>query len=93
MKKHDLFENTLIFFASDNGASGEGASYSRDVPEGRLLGDRGSYGRIDGIGANAFNTPFIAGKSTLWQGGIGTPMIAHWPDDPPNLPLGRDSRM
>jgi arylsulfatase len=77
LKKNNLWDNTLIFFLSDNGASGEGNPTV--IPEGGLLGDRGTRARIDRIGAQMCNTPFRGNKSNLNEGGIGTPMIVHWP--------------
>jgi arylsulfatase len=77
LKEKGLWENTLIFFCSDNGASGEGDTTV--IPEGGLLGDRGTQARIDSIGAQMCNTPFRGNKSTLHEGGNCTPMIVHWP--------------
>ena len=77
LKKNDLFDNTAIFFLSDNGASAEG-SY-KPFPAGQRLGDRGTDGRILDEGAAVSNTPMRGNKSTLFEGGIGTPMIFHWP--------------
>ncbi|EDM28494.1 arylsulfatase (aryl-sulfate sulphohydrolase) [Lentisphaera araneosa HTCC2155] len=77
LKKNDLWDNTLIFFMSDNGASGEGSETM--IPKGGKLGARGTRARIDGIGAQMCNTPFRGNKSTLNEGGVATPMIAHWP--------------
>jgi len=79
LKKNDLFDNTAIFFASDNGASAEGGGGMVTVPPGKHLGDRGTEGRIEDVGAAVCNTPMIGFKSSLWNGGISTPMIFHWP--------------
>lgn len=67
-------QNTLIFFASDNGASAEIV----DLGEGRI----GSMTRWSSLGpdwANVANTPFRKFKNTSHGGGIGTPLIAWWP--------------
>ncbi len=77
LKKNDLFDNTAIFFASDNGASAEGVAPI--IPPDQRLGDRGTGARINVVGAAVCNTPMRGFKSSLWEGGMGTPMIFHWP--------------
>jgi arylsulfatase A-like enzyme len=77
LKKNDLFDNTAIFFMSDNGASAEGVAPI--IPPGQRLGDRGTLARINDVGAAVCNTPMRGFKSSLWEGGMGTPMIFHWP--------------
>ncbi|GAB6164216.1 hypothetical protein JCM19992_02160 [Thermostilla marina] len=77
LKANDLFDNTAIFFLSDNGASAEG--HPTIIPPGRRLGDRGTHGRLNAVGASVCNTPMRGFKSTLYEGGIATPMIFHWP--------------
>ncbi len=77
LKKNRLFDNTAIFFMSDNGASAEGVPAK--LPIEMQMGDRGTEKRINDVGAAVCNTPFRGHKSTLFEGGIGTPMIFHWP--------------
>jgi len=78
LKQNDLLDNTVIFFMSDNGASAEGNPTI--IPPGRKMGDRGTHSRLNGLGASVCNTPMRGHKSSLYEGGIGTPMIFHWPD-------------
>ncbi len=74
-------DNTLIIFLSDNGACAEpynefgGGEMSdiNDPDNGGIV----SYGRG---WANLSNTPFREYKNRPQEGGIATPMIAHWPD-------------
>ena len=72
-------ENTLVLFLSDNGASPEDITgrnlNNPDVP----IGLRGSYVAYREPWANASNTPFRLYKSWTQEGGIATPLIAHWP--------------
>lgn len=71
----NAMDNTLILFVSDNGASAEVVN----------LDDYGAIGtltRWTSLGpdwANVSNTPLRYYKNWSHEGGIKTPMIAHWP--------------
>ncbi|MEM8954072.1 MAG: arylsulfatase [Verrucomicrobiota bacterium] len=70
-------ENTLILFLVDNGASAE-----RPNSKGAPMEPWGSVGTFEAIGkywANVANTPLRLQKAKSHEGGINTPMIAHWP--------------
>ncbi len=70
-------DNTLILFLVDNGASAESPNRKGAPPQ-----PWGSVGTFESIGqnwANATNTPLRFWKVTSHEGGINTPMIAHWP--------------
>ena len=78
LKSTGDYDNTLILFASDNGACA-----STDKPAG---GDRsGVFGGVNsyecmGLSwANVSNTPFRFYKLKSYEGGTTTPLIAHWP--------------
>lgn len=71
-------ENTLIFFLSDNGACAEGGLLGGGKKE--ILGGREGYFLTYGQSwANASATPFRTYKHWIHEGGIGTPLIVHWP--------------
>lgn len=75
LKDQGVYENTLILFCSDNGA----CPFERT--KGRYLKpwDPESYWTYDASWAHAGNTPFRLYKQNQHEGGISSPMIAHWP--------------
>ncbi|MBE8721145.1 sulfatase [Sphingobacterium sp. Ka21] len=79
LKRQGKFDNTLIVFLSDNGASAENIDGRKLNVPGVKPGQRGSYVAYDEPWANASNTPYTMYKSCTEEGGIITPFIAHWP--------------
>jgi arylsulfatase A-like enzyme len=77
LRQREELENTLILFMSDNGGNAESG-----VP-GRLAGDHPGDGRSDVFVGECWatlnNTPFVRFKHFTDEGGIATPLIAHWP--------------
>jgi arylsulfatase len=80
LKSLAAFDDTLILFLSDNGA----CPFQRTRPATRekmlLPYDPDSYWTYDRGWAHAGNTPFREYKQNQHEGGICTPMIAHWPN-------------
>jgi arylsulfatase len=80
LKAMGQYENTLIMFAADNGASAEqinrGDKHHRDAP----LGSAKSYVCLGPGWSTAANTPFRLHKHWNHEGGISSPLIVHWPD-------------
>jgi len=77
LKERGVLDDTLILFMSDNGSSDEGGLHGKDGS-----GTPGSAESDVFLGrawANAGGTPFRLYKKNSHEGGIATPLIAHWP--------------
>lgn len=75
-------DNSLIFFLTDNGACAEGGLLGGGKAE--LLGTKEGYMLSYGQSwANVSATPFRMYKHWVHEGGIGTPLIVHWPNATP----------
>lgn len=78
LKSRGVLDNTLVLFMSDNGGNAEAG------PDGRANGP-GTLGSADSVvfcgesWAFLENTPFRRYKHYAHEGGISTPLIAHWP--------------
>jgi arylsulfatase A-like enzyme len=79
LKAMGAYENTMIVFASDNGASAEimvrGHGHDQQAP----LGSERTFLCLGPGWSSAANTPFRLHKTWVHEGGIATPMIVHWP--------------
>lgn len=79
LKTMEVFDNTLIFFASDNGASAEIMVRNGGHDPLASPGSAASYLCLGPGFSSACNTPFRRHKTWVHEGGISTPLIAHWP--------------
>ena len=93
LKETGQYENTIIFFMTDNGASPErylDAGFDRPsmTRSGQPILQPGAYpapgpetsaSSIGEAWAGALNTPFRYWKSESFHGGTATPMIVQWP--------------
>ncbi len=91
LKETGEWNNTVIFFLSDNGACAEWDPYGFDKLDSPLnilhtgadlkkVGGPDSYVSYGSGWANVGNTPWRLYKHYEQEGGIRTPMIVHWPD-------------
>lgn len=77
LKERGMYENTLILFLSDNGGNAE--SGPQGITKGDPLGGPDSNVFLGMTWATLNNTPFRRYKHFTHEGGISTPLIAHWP--------------
>ncbi|MGC6582988.1 MAG: arylsulfatase [Akkermansiaceae bacterium] len=75
LKKEGIYENTVIFFCSDNGA----CPFDRTRGKNLKPWDPKSYWCYDVGWASVGNTPFRLYKQNQHEGGIASPMIARVP--------------
>ena len=89
LRQRGELDNTLLLFLHDNGGNAEGG------PDGITRGT----GPVGGPQSEVFlgkswatlnNTPFVRYKHFTHEGGISTPLIAHWPA---GIPAGRNGRL
>ena len=80
IRKMGAWENTLIFFLSDNGASAEimvrGDGHDPKQP----MGSAFTYLCLGPGWSTTCNTPFRRHKTWVHEGGCATPLIVHWPE-------------
>lgn len=92
LKAKGMYENTLIVFSSDNGASSENYNIgdfdrhnmTRDgemvIHDAAVPGGQLSYNYLGTGWAGAVNTPFRYWKTQSFHGGVAAPTIIKWPE-------------
>ena len=88
LKNTGRFDNTLVIFLSDNGASsevirgkqGRHGSFPRGGTTPAIMpGPKDTYASFGPEWANVSNTPFRLYKKDTCEGGTATPLVVHWP--------------
>ncbi|MDH7502448.1 MAG: arylsulfatase [Verrucomicrobiota bacterium] len=79
LKAMNALDNTIVFFASDNGASAEIMVRDGGHDPAAPPGSAKSYLCLGPGFSSACNTPFRRHKTWVHEGGISTPFIVHWP--------------
>ncbi|WP_205702914.1 arylsulfatase [Botryobacter ruber] len=76
LKEKNQLDNTLILFMSDNGACAEFISSGKSK---EVNGQEDTFESYRIQWANLGSTPFKEYKHYTYEGGIASPLIAHWP--------------
>jgi arylsulfatase len=80
LTKAQLLDNTLVLYLQDNGACAETVGRAKkDGQDPPMPGPADTYLAYGQGWANVSNTPFRHYKHFVHEGGISTPLIAHWP--------------
>jgi arylsulfatase A-like enzyme len=74
-----VFDDTLILFVSDNGASAEQIIRGDMNDPTARPGSAKSYLCLGPGWSSAANTPFRLHKSWVHEGGVSSPLVVHWP--------------
>ena len=79
LKQQKKLENTLVMFASDNGACAEGSGAKIKSTKLEDFGTVASYETVGKDWATVQNTPLRNWKNYSHEGGIRSPLIIRWP--------------
>ena len=73
------WDNTLIIFASDNGASAELMVRGDGHDQQAAPGSAGTFLCLGPGWSSVANTPFRRHKTWVHEGGVSTPLVVQWP--------------
>ena len=75
----NAWDDTLVMFMSDNGASAEIMVRGSGHDPAASPGSEATYLCLGPGWSNAANTPLRRHKTWVHEGGISTPLVVHWP--------------
>jgi len=78
IKKMGAYDDTVIFFVSDNGASAEQIIRGDMNDPSAAPGSGKSYLCLGPGWSSSSNSPFRLHKSWVHEGGISSPLVVHW---------------
>ena len=78
LRDRGVLDDTLVLFMSDNGGNAESGVPGRLEGPGEFGGPKSTV-FVGQCWATLNNTPFVRYKHYTDEGGIATPLIAHWP--------------
>lgn len=79
LREMNVFDDTLILFLSDNGASAEIMVRADGHDQTAPPGSAATHLCLGPGWSTTCNTPFRRHKTWVHEGGAATPLIAHWP--------------
>ncbi len=80
IREMNAWDDTIVFFLSDNGASAELLIRGDMHDPNAAPGSAASYLCLGPGWSTASNTPFRRHKVWNHEGGVSTPLIVHWPN-------------
>lgn len=80
LKAMGQWDNTVVMFVSDNGASAEQIIRGDGHDKKAVPGSEESFLCLGPGWSTASNTPFRYHKSWVHEGGVASPLIVHWPE-------------
>ena len=80
LREMQVLDNTLVIFASDNGASAEMMIRGEGHDPEAAPGSRKTFLCLGPGWSTTANTPYRRHKTWTHEGGIATPLIVHWPE-------------
>lgn len=80
LRQMNAFDDTIVFFLSDNGASAESLVRGDGNDPTAPPGSAKTFLCLEPGGANVANTPLRYSKIFVHEGGISTPLVVHWPN-------------
>ncbi|MGL5096470.1 MAG: sulfatase-like hydrolase/transferase, partial [Planctomycetia bacterium] len=79
LRARDAWNDTVVFFLSDNGASAEIMVRGRGHDPAAVMGSADTYLCLGPGWSTVCNTPLRRHKTWVHEGGIATPLLVHWP--------------